>query len=563
VRPNSKPETISHEALAKTKVVKSRLGSKLQGAVNRIKNAGHVAQQVQKSSKRATDDLTIIFQSVANQKSPEMILYFWTELKGRLIHRFGNLEEAFRVADITKDGSLNLAEFSAMLKSLDIHLSRHFCRVLFEKASGKDKELSYEEFVQALMATTLNIMSKQMKQMETNSNQVDNYVNAFIRRLVFASEENKTTACDRFQGKFTKLLITRFWARCRKYTMRYGERSFDVSTFLSLMKSCRNFFPYEDQFLRVIYSDVDRKQTGNVNIMDMVTVLVLLSGWDKKDQLSFLFRILDYDDDNCLTSDQILAFYVSLLIHQPIMHQNKSVYEANIVFNDELALQEGRRLFHITMDSLDLADGVKSLVNFEEIWEVLSRHSFMLDALLPGVNNCRWVMKDLDAVKDSRGLLPPVNGITEASAFRRDVSRSFLTTLREEETEMTDNADENWADVHKQTFRTWAENALVPADKVERETSSLSRSRSEPAIRASPSSLAELMALSDPVMEEMQDHRFGKASLPRFIMYSSVKSSWLRHSKIKNVEIVPYRCRLCSNDSVFDYHEISMESTIW
>eukprot|EP00397_Hematodinium_sp_SG-2012_P018547 GEMP01019005.1.p1 GENE.GEMP01019005.1~~GEMP01019005.1.p1 ORF type:complete len:584 (+),score=114.12 GEMP01019005.1:298-2049(+) len=510
-------------------------------------------------------DLSALFLVPQNRKSPHMRQFLFKEIKKRLIRKYGSLERAFLSVDISGDGSISFNEFHSLLKSMHIILTNRFSRSLFDKVSGGDKMLSYDEFVTALMASTLEKVTLQMKQIDRNSLLVQNHVNTFIRRLVFASEENKSSACDRYQRKFTPKLLNSFWGGCRKYTMRTGRREFDARTFIQLMKVCRSFLSYEEQFMAVIHSAVDRNKSGTANIMDMVTTLVLMTDWEKRSKLSFLFKMVDFDSDDCLTSDQILVLFVSILIHSPIVLRNKTMYEANIMFNDELALQEARRLFHVTMDSLDLADGARSLLNFEELFGVFQRFPFMLESLIPGVNSCRWVLHDRPEKSDA---VPPLNGTGDASSFRRDVSMQFLTAMREEPTEQIDSK-ENWTDVHRQTFQSWAEKAFLPAEKVQPQ---LWQSQSEPVL-AAPSLRKKVNATSmaqklgkrkgahldfREELPAIQVHHWGKESVPRFLMYSTTRSSWLRGHTMKNTDTMQYRCRVCSDETMDNYHSMSL-----
>eukprot|EP00397_Hematodinium_sp_SG-2012_P057014 GEMP01070886.1.p1 GENE.GEMP01070886.1~~GEMP01070886.1.p1 ORF type:complete len:265 (+),score=54.42 GEMP01070886.1:288-1082(+) len=114
-------------------------------------------------------DLSALFLVPQNRKSPHMRQFLFKEIKKRLIRKYGSLERAFLSVDISGDGSISFNEFHSLLKSMHIILTNRFSRSLFDKVSGGDKMLSYDEFVTALMASTLEKVTLQMKQIDRNS----------------------------------------------------------------------------------------------------------------------------------------------------------------------------------------------------------------------------------------------------------------------------------------------------------------------------------------------------------------------------------------------------------
>eukprot|EP00397_Hematodinium_sp_SG-2012_P058075 GEMP01073181.1.p1 GENE.GEMP01073181.1~~GEMP01073181.1.p1 ORF type:complete len:151 (+),score=29.23 GEMP01073181.1:305-757(+) len=144
----------------------------------------------------------------------------------------------------------------------------------------------------------------------------------------------------------------------------------------------------------------------------------------------------------------------------------------------------------------------------------------------------------------------------------------FLTAMREEPTEQIDSK-ENWTDVHRQTFQSWAEKAFLPAEKVQPQ---LWQSQSEPVL-AAPSLRKKVNATSmaqklgkrkgahldfREELPAIQVHHWGKESVPRFLMYSTTRSSWLRGHTMKNTDTMQYRCRVCSDETMDNYHSMSL-----
>ena len=61
------------------------------------------------------------------------------------------------------------------------------------------------------------------------------------------------------------------------------------------------------------------------------------------EQLRHLFRVFDADDDSCITPDEIFDMYIAIRKHDV----SKSATEVctDSIFEDELSLQEARRLY--------------------------------------------------------------------------------------------------------------------------------------------------------------------------------------------------------------------------
>lgn len=60
---------------------------------------------------------------------------------------------------------------------------------------------------------------------------------------------------------------------------------------------------------------------------------------------------------------------------------DKQQSDANEFFNDELALQEGRRCFDFTMDLYGRNQEVSNLLTWDELWRVFEQAPYLGDSL--------------------------------------------------------------------------------------------------------------------------------------------------------------------------------------
>merc|ERR1740117_2855418 len=169
-----------------------------------------------------------------------------------------------------------------------------------------------------------------------------------------------------------------------------------------------------EKFLELIFRRVDRRQRGSVRTTDIATALVVICSEDPMLKLHCLFRIFDADDDGCLTHDQIFDMYLS--IKQNDITKSRQALVADIVFDDELSLQESKRLYELTVEHLG---GITAhdFVIFEEFARVFGGRAFLLQDLLPGAFSLEWMLQDYH--------VPSFRG-----AFAGDIKRDFVNALR-------------------------------------------------------------------------------------------------------------------------------------
>jgi len=262
-----------------------------------------------------------------------------------------------------------------------------------------NKLVAFEDFQQVLMETTLQKLKKQLATYNRNHRRVRNNITAFLRTLIFQNRENSVQAVHRFQTKLTLGLTQKLWSTIRTQKKVDDSNMLLMSQFLSYLRASTDktyFHDYEFEFCEEIFKRMVRNSTkeddiiadnrtgvtaenrsspssvapnakfgivgggtarmGNldpkVDVFHLMLFLVFISPEsDKQLRFECVFRIFDTDDDGCLTQDQILKLYTTIRLIIPILSEDHShASDANLFFNDEIALQEGARAFQFTMD---------------------------------------------------------------------------------------------------------------------------------------------------------------------------------------------------------------------
>jgi len=238
----------------------------------------------------------------------------------------------------------------------------------------------------------------------------------------------------------------------------------------------------------------------------------------RQEKMVFLFKVIDTDDDGCLTHEQILKMFCCAVIHSAIARDDRNTFEADVFFGDELSLQEARRLFEMTLQTLaarGTLDSDAHLQSFDELWGVLGQFSpVLLDRLVPGTHKAAWLMKpggiprtplsrwgshrgalayDAAGAAEISQTLHPQNdpNVHTLDNFRRDLTRTFRHAVRGEwdavevlqtyplkspnALEEDDGGlsqlppwdppaadDPGWCEKHNRTLTNWVRGALIP-----------------------------------------------------------------------------------------------------
>jgi len=166
----------------------------------------------------------------------------------------------------------------------------------------------------------------------------------------------------------------------------------------------------DSQYLELLFGKVDRESRGSVRTTDIATALVLICSEDPIEKLQTLFRVFDSDADSCLTPEQIFDMYESIKLNDITRTQER--LRADSVFDGELAKQEAKRLYQLTMELLKaeqqerrepaghLSQEENDFVIFDEFKLVFNDRGagpFLLENLIPGSFSLAWI---LQKVKD-------------------------------------------------------------------------------------------------------------------------------------------------------------------
>mmetsp|Transcript_41918 Transcript_41918/g.96173 ORF Transcript_41918/g.96173 Transcript_41918/m.96173 type:complete len:599 (+) Transcript_41918:96-1892(+) len=168
-----------------------------------------------------------------------------------------------------------------------------------------------------------------------------------------------------------------------------------------------------EPFLDIIFDSVDRRKRGAVQTTDIATAFVLICSEGRIPKLKTLFRIFDADDDSCLTHDEIFDMYVSIKVND--ITRNRQALAADVTFDEELSLQEAKRLYELTVEHMS---SVSDFVIFEEFSRVFDSRPHLIENLLPGTFSLDWILRTYAA--------PSIEG----DAFGLDVRKGLVAALR-------------------------------------------------------------------------------------------------------------------------------------
>ncbi|CAJ1368415.1 unnamed protein product [Effrenium voratum] len=157
------------------------------------------------------------------------------------------------------------------------------------------------------------------------------HIDNFIRHLALGREELRRRAVSRFQLKLTTSFCADLWTSLQQWVERRSqdEPMICCETFLKMADAIQTFQAYEMDFLANIFERVDRLRKGEVVMSDLaVAILLLASNSDRCEKARLLFTVFDTDADGCLSSEQLLKMYCSLVIHAAIARGDQPSYDA-------------------------------------------------------------------------------------------------------------------------------------------------------------------------------------------------------------------------------------------
>jgi len=393
------------------------------------------------------------FKSAANRRDPEKLATFWTELKGRLLKKYGSLTAAFTHFKPAGEETMNFLDFVGLLRLTHLPLDQRTSRLLFEMASRGDPRISVRELKLALMERSLQGIRQALARNCEKKERINFCVQNFIGRIMQADESIRTQTVDRFQRKLTVPFCRELFMSLMCRLDASGKRDVNVSRVV-LERALRDEFSgkgfrnHDVAYMLCIFDRIDtnagyKPLTGNVPLLSLLAALMLLSPEpDRCLKVALLFEAYDSDEDGCLHYGQILALFQNICAQKPVADENTRGAK-DFTFQEELALQEGMRYYERVRWCLQrdchVVEG--DLVAVREFWQVLQRLKQVLDEILPSMVKMRWLATDLqegcdfgedDAAADgwrrlSAESVDPTTGLTRPRrTSMRGVPKPFL-----------------------------------------------------------------------------------------------------------------------------------------
>jgi len=210
-----------------------------------------------------------------------------------------------------------------------------------------------------------------------------------------SEERSASLFLDKLQLKF----IETIWVEIKKNCMLTksgrgaGEtnETINLKDFLRVSSSHMHDCTTADkQYLERLYHRVDRRKKGAIRTTDIATALILISNADPIPKLRSLFKVFDSDDDSCLMMDEIFDMYLSIKVNNITRTPDELLADA--LFDDELSLQEAKRLYELTVVHLKAVSDFIIFDEFKHIFNEKSVGRFLLEHLLPGAFSLEWIL---------------------------------------------------------------------------------------------------------------------------------------------------------------------------
>eukprot|EP00434_Breviolum_minutum_P025303 symbB.v1.2.022356.t1/scaffold1979.1/size93878/1 len=264
---------------------------------------------------------------------------FWDALKGAALQHFESTDAAFMAFCNPSDCMMSLEQFQELAETLGFSLSFHSAKSLFEQKLHDRgmNAMTLQDFQDACIVAQLDRMRARLRGHRQNMLQCASHIDNFIRHLtLYTGDDLRRRAVTRFQQKITTKFCMVLWQSLQKWAERKaviptGEPLISADTFLKMVDNIQLFQAHEMTFLSNIYERVDRGRKGEVVMFDLaVTILLMATSNSRCDKAKLIFTVFDTDGDGCLSSEQLLKMYCSLIIHAAIARGDQPSYDAVI-----------------------------------------------------------------------------------------------------------------------------------------------------------------------------------------------------------------------------------------
>jgi Ca2+-binding EF-hand superfamily protein len=335
---------------------------------------------------------------------------FWDLLKKALDHKYSKTTIAFDLHSCKKDHVMSLHQFQELCESVGLTLDPRVQKGLFEMMLKKESDVAwtFNDFQQALLAPKIDSIRNRLSTYNNSVKTIQGHIDQFIKRLAIESgDANRRHAIARLQKKLSLEFCADLHAGLQRHATRIVklECPIRVEDFMKVIDITRVFQDYENGLVRNIFDRVDRSRCGSVSMSDLVVAFTLLASECadpnaiRMEKMRFLFRVFDTDGDGCLTGEEILRMYASIVIHSAIAAGDQPSYDADMALGDELSLSKARRLYDFTFLFLQQS-GVQDLCTFQELWTTFAAYPKVMDELIPGTHgiSMMWVLRPVRQV---------------------------------------------------------------------------------------------------------------------------------------------------------------------
>eukprot|EP00812_Abedinium_dasypus_P001242 NODE_114_length_2072_cov_230.894398.p1 GENE.NODE_114_length_2072_cov_230.894398~~NODE_114_length_2072_cov_230.894398.p1 ORF type:complete len:624 (-),score=174.81 NODE_114_length_2072_cov_230.894398:185-1948(-) len=234
--------------------------------------------------------------------------------------------------------------------------------------------------------------------------------------------EAESLAGRAFLGKIDADFIIRFAHKLKTFVQgaaatRTTDMTVGLKDFLRVCKKqMRDPTPEDGRFLRRLFCAIDRRKRGVVTTVEIATGLVLICNEDKLSKMRCLFQIFNNIDSHCLMYDEIFEMF--RCVKAIDITKSRQQLVTDLTFNDELSLQEAKRLYEVVISYLR---SDYDLIVYEEFMDVFHQRPYLLDSVLPGIFSLDWMFAEYS---------PPV---LEQNAYTDDAIVGFTQALRHNE----------------------------------------------------------------------------------------------------------------------------------